>query len=206
MSISFFLVRCYTRLLRPLFTRFWNSYAISYLKKQGVCIASSDKLIFYGRSYLNISNKARCSFGDNFVCHSGPTFGIESTKSKITVKANAELTIGKNSGFSSVILECHDCVKIGNYVNIGAGTIIMDTNFHSTDWRHRENRQEDIRNAKTEPIVIDDYVFIGARSIINKGVKIGEKSIIAAGSVVVKSIPANCIAGGNPCKVIKFLD
>lgn len=61
-------------------------------------------------------------------------------------------------------------------------------------------------NIKTAPIVIEDYVFVGAKSIILKGVTIGEKSVIAAGSVVVDDIPANCIAGGNPCKVIKYLN
>lgn len=81
----------------------------------------------------------------------------------------------------------------------------MDSNFHSLDWRKRENRDIDVSDAKTAPVVIEDYVFIGARSIICKGVTIGEKSIIAAGTVVVKDIPANCIAGGNPCKVIKYL-
>ena len=82
----------------------------------------------------------------------------------------------------------------------------MDTNFHSTDWRKREHREEDVADAKTAPVVIEDYVFIGARGIICKGVRIGEHSIIAAGSVVVKDIPANCIAGGNPCKVIKYFE
>ncbi len=87
----------------------------------------------------------------------------------------------------------------------GGGTYINDSNHHSTDWRDRADRKLDVQNAKTAPIVIGDYVFIGARCMILKGVTIGEKSIIAAGSVVVKDIPANCIAGGNPCKVIKVL-
>jgi acetyltransferase-like isoleucine patch superfamily enzyme len=55
-------------------------------------------------------------------------------------------------------------------------------------------------------VIIEDDVFIGARSVICKGVTIGARSIIAAGSVVVKDIPADCIAGGNPCKVIKYLN
>lgn len=61
-------------------------------------------------------------------------------------------------------------------------------------------------HAHSAPIVIGDYVFIGARCIIQKGVTIGEKAIIAAGSVVVKDIPPMCIAAGNPAKVIKYLD
>ena len=55
------------------------------------------------------------------------------------------------------------------------------------------------------PVVIEDDVLIGTNCIILKGVTIGARSIIAAGSIVTKSIPADCIAGGNPAKVIKYL-
>ena len=82
----------------------------------------------------------------------------------------------------------------------------MDSDFHSIDWRLRCNPSKDYKNAKAKPIVIGNHVFIGARSIICKGVSIGEHSIIAAGSVVVSNIPSNCIAGGNPCKVIKIMN
>ena len=51
-------------------------------------------------------------------------------------------------------------------------------------------------------IVIEDDVWVGAHSIILKGVTIGARSIIGAGSVVTKSIPADCVAAGNPCRVI----
>lgn len=64
----------------------------------------------------------------------------------------------------------------------------------------------DNHTAKCAPIVIKDHVLIGAKSIILKGVTIGEGSVIGAGSVVVKDIPANCIAAGNPCKVIKRME
>ncbi|MGJ1285265.1 acyltransferase [Sphingobacterium spiritivorum] len=58
----------------------------------------------------------------------------------------------------------------------------------------------------TAPIIIEDDVFIGFRSLILPGVKIGKGSIIGAGSVVNKSIPPNSVAVGNPCKVIKTTD
>ena len=91
-------------------------------------------------------------------------------------------------------------------VNIGAGCLILDSNMHSTDWRVRADRKNDRpEKAAKAPVIIEDNVFIGARSIINKGVTIGRCSMVAAGSVVVKDIPANCIAGGNPCKVIKYI-
>ena len=54
-----------------------------------------------------------------------------------------------------------------------------------------------------KPIVIEENAWIGMNCIILKGVRIGRNSIIAAGSVVTKDVPDNCIAGGVPCKFIK---
>ena len=65
------------------------------------------------------------------------------------------------------------------------------------------NINTDIMNM---PIVIEDHVWVGMNVMILKGVTIGEGAIIAAGSVVIKDIPENCIAGGNPCRVIKTID
>ena len=53
------------------------------------------------------------------------------------------------------------------------------------------------------PITIGNGVWIGAHSVLNPGVSIGDHSVIGAGSVVTKDIPANCVAAGNPCKVIR---
>lgn len=59
--------------------------------------------------------------------------------------------------------------------------------------------------SKSAPIIIGDDVLIGTRCVILKGVTIGARSVIAAGSVVTRSIPEDCIAGGNPCKVIRIV-
>lgn len=106
---------------------------------------------------------------------------------------------------SQVSITCKEHIIIGSHVQIGAGTMIFDTNFHNIDWRVRRNHQEDLRTAKNAPVIIGDDCFIGARTIICKGVTIGERTIIAAGSVIVKDIPSDCVAGGNPCIVIKHL-
>src|SRR5438477_1526329 len=56
---------------------------------------------------------------------------------------------------------------------------------------------------ETRPVKISDNVWIGMNAIILKGVTIGENSVVAAGAVVTKSVPANCIVAGNPAAVVK---
>ena len=80
--------------------------------------------------------------------------------------------------------------------------MVTDTDAHPMDYMARRTSNEGTKSAQ---IVIEDDVWVGAYSIILKGVTIGARSIIGAGSVVTKSIPADCVAAGNPCKVIKSL-
>ncbi len=94
-------------------------------------------------------------------------------------------------------------VAIGNHVNIGGGVIITDTDAHPINWKERHNCEG---TAKSAPVEIGDDAWIGANAIILKGVSIGEHAVIGAGSVVTHNIPADCIAAGNPCKVIRKLD
>lgn len=169
-------------------------------------IRYGDRARFLGIPYVKVSKNSRLILGNSFMCNSGICNCFDNGgRSKIDVREGAVLRIGNHSGMSNTVISCHNHITIGNYVNIGAGCIIMDTDFHSLNWKDRENRIVDCSKAKTAPIFIGDYAFIGCRSIICKGVEIGEKSIVAAGSVVVNSIPPNCIAGGNPCKVLKLL-
>lgn len=110
---------------------------------------------------------------------------------------------------SSTGIYCLNSVEIGNPVLIGADTIIMDNNFHSMDYSIRGTSKEGYQHKgtiNTAPVVIGDNVFVGTRCIINKGVCIGEGAIVAAGSIVVKDIPAWEVWGGNPAKFIKSLN
>lgn len=185
---------------------FWQKYLVAYCQKKRVQLSDRDTIRFSGKTLLSISEGACVKIGRNVVINSS-YHTINPSLTKITVAKDGELTIGDNSGLSSSVIICKKSVTLGDNVNIGAGCLILDTNMHSTDWRIRADRNIDIpENAQKAPVVIEDNVFIGARSIICKGVIIGRSSMIAAGSVVVKDIPANCIAGGNPCKVIKYLD
>lgn len=184
--------------------RFWNWYLKSYLKTKNVEFRN-DKVQFKGHCYINIGVNSKVRIGDGFVCNSGLNYGLENTESKIRVKDGAVLYIGSNTGCSSTVIGCYKEIIIGDNVIIGGGCRIADSNFHSLDWNIRRDRAIDCSKSKSASIHICNDVFIGARCFIGKGVTIGERSIIAAGSVVVKDIPADCIAGGNPCKVIKSI-
>ena len=119
------------------------------------------------------------------------------------ILSGAELTIGNNVGMSSTRMWIRDSVTIGDNVKVGACVLITDTDAHPLDYLARRTSNE---GTKSAPIVIEDDVWVGAHSIILKGVTIGERSIIGAGSVVTKSIPADCVAAGNPCKIIRKIE
>ncbi len=120
----------------------------------------------------------------------------------ITVVRPETLVVGDNvfiSNFSH-ISSCKGC-KIGNNVMIGP-SVVMESNDHvfgiigKTMYETRKIKKE-------EPFIIENNVWIGAHATILKGVKVGEGSVIGAGSVVVKDVPPYTVNVGNPSRPIK---
>ena len=89
-------------------------------------------------------------------------------------------------------------ISMGNDCMVASGVYITDS-----DWHDIYNR---ITIGKTAPVRIENNVWVGDSAIICKGVTLGENSVVGAGAVVVNSVPANCIAAGNPARVVKQLD
>lgn len=114
---------------------------------------------------------------------------------------DAVIEIGEETGMSNALIAAMTCIRIGKDVSLGAGCKIFDTDFHSLNL---EERKADT-HTKSSPVTIKDGAFIGADSIILKGVTVGERSVVGAGSVVTKSIPDKEIWGGNPAKFLKKL-
>lgn len=92
-------------------------------------------------------------------------------------------------------------VTIGNHVNIAQGVIISGMNHSFKDTSKRIDEQK----VTTSLIIIEDDVWIGANAVILAGVKIGKHSVIGAGSIVTKDIPAYSVAVGNPAIVTKSI-
>ena len=157
-----------------------------------------------GVPYIMVARGGKMTIGDNFKMNNGIKGNPIGCYSRCTffVDKDAELIIGNNVGISQTAIICHKKITIGDDVKIGGGVKIYDTDFHSLDPLIRTSK-EDTNYKILAPVIIKDRAFIGAYSIILKGVTIGKNSIIGAGSVVTKSVPENQIWAGNPAKFIR---
>ena len=115
---------------------------------------------------------------------------------------DGKIIIGDNTGISHATFVSRLGIELGNNVLVGGGVQIFDNDFHPVDYRERQKNE----NIKKSPVIVEDNVFIGANSIILKGVRIGEGAVIGAGSVVTKSVPANEVWAGNPARYVKKIE
>jgi acetyltransferase-like isoleucine patch superfamily enzyme len=90
----------------------------------------------------------------------------------------------------------HGRIEIDDYAQIGPGALITTT---------RHDYKESLA-ANFQAVKIGKWVWLGACSTVLAGITIGDRSIIGAGSIVTKDIPSNCVAVGNPARVIKKLE
>lgn len=157
--------------------------------------------------HLKGQHRGRIEVGRNFKCINSlvnnaygmiqPTF--------FNVFPRGTLRIGDNVGISGTTISVSEAVTIGNNVLIGSGCLIADNDAHPMDAEKRRDIYNN-NDVATRPVVIGDDAFIGARSIILKGVNIGQGAVVGAGSVVTKDVPPHTIVAGNPAKVVKALN
>ena len=128
----------------------------------------------------------------------GQKFLIESP---FFVEYGYNIHLGENffSNFNCVILD-EAPVRFGNDVLLAPNVSIYTVN-HAFNAERRRAGLEYCR-----PVTIGNNVWIGGNSVILPGVTIGDNTVIGAGSVVTKNIPANVVAAGNPCKVLRAIN
>jgi acetyltransferase-like isoleucine patch superfamily enzyme len=175
---------------------------------KNVQIANVFKIKISG--HIKIINKGNIIIGSSVIINSGKSYNCigGDIRTIFNVQKKGTLTIGSNVGISNSTLVCQNSIIIEDDVLIGGGCKIYDTDFHSLDYFQRskwfvENKIDE--QSKQSPIKIKKGAWIGGHCIILKGVVIGEKAIIGAGSVVTKSVPNNEIWAGNPAKFVKRL-
>ena len=160
-----------------------------------------------GIPFIRVNKASTIKIGKHFIINNGERYNSIGRQEKcvFSIRANAELSIGDYVGISSSTIFCNKEVSIGNNVKIGGNTCIYDTDFHSLDYEQRRTKYEDVTNTRSKAVRIGNDVFIGAHTTILKGVTIGDRSIVGAGSVVTKSIPSDEVWGGNPAVYIKHI-
>ncbi|HJP62396.1 MAG TPA: acyltransferase, partial [Mucilaginibacter sp.] len=133
------------------------------------------------RGQFKIINNGSIVLGSNLRFYSSfnsNPIGI-SKYCSVFVADNAKLSIGDNCGFSGVSIYCSTGINIGDNLFCGANVNIWDTDFHPLSHHERNNNLDHLAVSKN--ISIGSDVFIGANSIILKGVTIGDRSVIGAG-------------------------
>ena len=117
----------------------------------------------------------------------------------VIIQGSGTLTLGKRSwiGFTCVI-GVNEGIEIGNDVMIAYGVKIIDTNHNFS----RMDIPLSTQGIVTKPIIIEDDVWIASNAVILSGITIGKGSIVAAGTVVNKSVPPYSVVGGVPGKVL----
>jgi len=123
------------------------------------------------------------------------------TPIELAALAGGELVIGDGTMLNRGVCVCaQQSVRIGRNCGLGNDVLIIDTDFHQAG-----EHQAQIRPDVAAPIVIGDDVWLAARSVVLKGVTIGDGAVVCAGSVVATSVPPYTMVGGSPARVIRRL-
>jgi acetyltransferase-like isoleucine patch superfamily enzyme len=133
----------------------------------------------------------------------------------VTETADSEIRIGNNVFIgSNTVLDCAVRISIDDDALVSYDCLLLDSNNHSNDASVRKQDLPDVKYGRaynwdaipSSPIHICRGAWIGARSIILKGVTVGEGAIVGAGSVVTKDVEPFTMVGGNPARLLRRLE
>lgn len=198
----------------PLMHLFWpriqaGSRRLAWLLNQGKLIlfeSANLRLLELGRGCsFQVPVRTACAEGalrigenNSFGFYMAPKLGSGSLLIQPRVR-DSEIVIGNNNSFSNNVTLCaNESIRIGNQCLIGNEVSIYDCDFHEVAPSSRRHS-----SGPMAPVALGNNVWLGSRVIVLKGVTIGDNSVIAAMSLVTKSIPANCVAAGVPARVIR---
>ena len=141
-----------------------------------------------------VGDPRRVTIGDGCSIHAGATFWTHDYG-----EGHGAIVLGRRvTCLRGVIFNSYARIEVCDDTAFGDGCYVQD-NDHGTEPGTPVMQQ----TSHGEPIAIGEDVWFGARCIVLKGVSVGDHTIVGAGSVVVKALPANVVAVGVPCRVVK---
>jgi len=183
--------------------RRWLILPLAWWALRGIEIGAGWR--FYGLPIIQRHRRSQIRIGRAMNLRSTPRSNPLGPNHPVIIstrRAGAVLTIGDDFGMTGGSLVCDQRIRIGDRVWVGANAVICDTDFHPLD---PETRRARPLEGSTAPVEIADDVFIGMNALVLKGVRIGERAVVGAGSVVSRDVPAGAIVAGNPARVIAEL-
>jgi acetyltransferase-like isoleucine patch superfamily enzyme len=154
--------------------------------------------------FLRSKNPRAVVFGKHCSCYAGCSFSISH---------EARCTVGDFTLLNGALIMAEEKIDIGSYCLVSWNVGIADSDFHPLEPAQRLIDAQALApyfkdrpprpKLKTAPVRICDNVWIGMNAVILKGVTIGENSVVAAGSVVTKSVEPNTVVAGNPAVAVK---
>lgn len=179
-----------------------RAYAVD-LARRGVSLG--DAAYISGRPIITRCPGSFLSIGDRFVAESVPrrqVIGVSHPVILRTLTPAAVLTIGNDCGLSGATVVATCSISIGDGALLGADCMIIDTDFHPVDHAERRYASRPV-SGSDDAVRIGRNVFIGARATVLRGVRLGDNCVVAAGSVVTRSFPANSLIAGSPARLIR---
>jgi acetyltransferase-like isoleucine patch superfamily enzyme len=129
------------------------------------------------------------------------------------VGKDGQCTVGDFTLLNGALIMVEERIEIGSHCLISWNVGIADSDFHPLEPAQRLIDAQALApffkgrpprpKLKTAPVIICNNAWIGMNAVILKGVTIGENSVVAAGSVVTKSVPPNTVVAGNPAVIVK---
>jgi acetyltransferase-like isoleucine patch superfamily enzyme len=155
----------------------------------------------YAGVRLDVRGPGRVEIGDDVRLEPVPGDRL-SFVTIYTHAPDAVVRIGHRASLYAARISCGFAVVVGSDV-LMEDAAITDTDFHSIGPRRGEPEGESLQRCR---VVIGNGVALGARSIVTKGVHIGDGSVIAPGAVVTRDLPSGCFALGNPARVVERIN
>lgn len=180
---------------------------IAKIRLRAVGVNIAGKLIIRGMPIVDSCRGSEITIGDGVSLISDSRWtalGVGRPVILRTLARHARISIGAGTGLSGTTICAATSVQIGSRVLLGADVLIADTDFHPVDRVPRTGLPIP-SGGPGDSVIIEDDAFIGARSMILRGVTIGRGTVVGAGSVVTKSLPPGVVAAGSPARVLREL-